>query len=160
MLVCFPRPRKRAVKRLLRAQLPAVLVLTALSGIGPAASVAAAQGFRVYVNNDLPEPVIVRSCDDYCSSSALDVVLVAGAKVALTRTVNNHDYLSVTTVAGAHLGCIDLFFASAQPGAKIPVSGTVSCPTSQSTKRLLIIGIAVVALVGVGLLMLRPRFSR
>lgn len=114
----------------------------------------------MYVNNDLPEPVIVRGCDDYCGSSALDVVLVAGAKVALTRTVNNHDYLSVTTVSGDRLGCIDLYFPSPQPGAKIPVSGTVTCPTSQSTKRLLIIGIAVVALVGVGLLTLRPRFSR
>ena len=35
---------------------------------------------------------------------------------------------SITTPSGGHLGCLDLYFKTPQPGARVPVSQATACP--------------------------------
>lgn len=155
MLVALPRPSKRAISQLLRQPL-AALAAGAIVSIGPigpiAPAVAGVQVFRVYIQNNLAEPVVVRDCDSYCSSSALDLNLSPGASAPINRIANDPKFFSVTSDSGQHLGCLDLYFSKRQPGASVPVSGTVQCPGS-NIPWTPIIGISALLVIGFGLFM-------
>jgi hypothetical protein len=106
-----------------------ILLLAPLSLIvGGCANLGRIQVFPVSIVNDTGSPVIVRNCDSFCSSSLLAFDLQPGGTVPVNRTTNEHDYWSVTTPVGGHIGCVDLFFRIPQPGASVPVSGAGLCP--------------------------------
>ena len=65
--------------------------------------------FRVSIVNDTSAPVVVRDCDSYCSSALLTFDLRPGASVPINRAANMHKLFSVTTPAGGHIGCLDLY---------------------------------------------------
>jgi hypothetical protein len=87
--------------------------------------------FRVSIVNDTRAPVVVRDCPSYCSSSPLVFHMQPGAAVSVDRVARDHKLFSVTTPAGAHLGCVDLYFRVPQPGARVPVSGAAACPAGR-----------------------------
>ena len=98
----FPRLSQRTVLRALRTQLRAVLVAAAIASIVSAApAVATSRVFRVYIENNLPEPVIVRDCDSYCSSAPIDLYLAPGVKAPINRITNDHKFFSVTSDGGS-----------------------------------------------------------
>ncbi len=107
--------------------------------------------FQVSIVNDTPGEVVLRGCDDYCSSALLTFDLVPGSSAVVNRTTNMHKYFSVTTPAGKHLGCLDLYFSTPQPGASVGVSQAVACPTG-SRLPWLPIGLVALTLTG-GLLL-------
>jgi hypothetical protein len=86
------------------------------------------QVFQVSIVNDTAAPVVVRGCDDFCSSSLLTFELQPGASVVINRTTNMHKRFSVTTPGGGHIGCVDLYFKRPEPGTSVPVSASTACP--------------------------------
>jgi hypothetical protein len=84
--------------------------------------------FRVSIVNDRVAPVVVRDCSGYCSSSPLVFHLQPGASAPVNRVARMHKLFSITTPSGGHLGCVDLYFKTPQPGARVPVSGASACP--------------------------------
>ena len=86
-----------------------------------------AQVFRVSIVNDTGSPVVARDCDSYCSSSALVLHLEPGASVPIDRVARMHKSFAITTPSGGHLGCLDLYFKTPQPGARVPVSQATTC---------------------------------
>jgi len=133
---------------------PLVVVLLSLAGCDDLSRI---QVFTVSIVNDTGEAVVVRDCDDFCSSSSFALDLAPGASAPVNRTTNQHKYLSITTKEGAHVGCLDLYFTRAQPGAEIPVSATIPCP-SGSDRPWKGIGLVLGALIA-GLLILRKATS-
>jgi hypothetical protein len=84
--------------------------------------------FTVSMVNDTGSSVVLRDCDNYCSSSPLVFDLAPGSSVDVHRITNDHKYFSITTPSGGHLGCLDLYFKVPEPGAHMPVSQAVRCP--------------------------------
>jgi hypothetical protein len=117
-------PDRARGSRLRLIPLLAALPLT----VGGCANLGRIQVFHVSIVNDTASPVVVRNCDSFCSSSLLAFDLQPGGSVPVNRTTNDHDYWSVTTPTGGHIGCVDLFFRAPQPGASVPVSGAGPCP--------------------------------
>jgi hypothetical protein len=89
---------------------------------GPSAEV-----FSVSIVNDTHEAVVVRDCDDYCSSSPIALTVQPGDSTPINRIARDHKSFSITTASGGHVGCLDLFFAAPQPGARVPVSEAIAC---------------------------------
>ena len=83
--------------------------------------------FPVSIVNDTTDAVVVRDCDDYCSSSPIAIHLEPGGSTPINRDTGSHKQFSITTEAGSHVGCLDLYFTSAQPGARVPVSEALPC---------------------------------
>jgi hypothetical protein len=77
--------------------------------------------------NDTGDAVVVRDCDDYCSSSPIAIHLEPGGSAPINRDTGSHKSFSITTETGAHVGCLDLYFKTAQPGAQVPVSEAAPC---------------------------------
>jgi len=114
--------------------------------------------FRVAIVNDTSPPVVVRDCDSYCSSSLLTFNLQPGASVPINRAANMHKLFSVTTPAGGHIGCLDLYYKTPEPGAQARVSQATPCPkSSRSVFRSVGLALLVVAAVVLGLLVLSRR---
>jgi hypothetical protein len=106
--------------------------------------------FQVSIVNDTGGPVVVRDCDSYCFSSPIALTLQPGARTPINRVAKEHKIFSVTTASGGHVGCLDLYFASPQPGAQVAVSQATPCrPSSGPPWRT--IGLAA---LGVGLVLL------
>jgi hypothetical protein len=109
------------------AWIPAAAVLMLVAGCG---SLRQLEVFRVSIVNDTTAPVVVRDCDSYCSSSLLTFDLQPGASVPINRAANMHKLFSVTTPVGGHIGCLDLYYETAQPGAQARVSQATPCPAT------------------------------
>jgi hypothetical protein len=95
---------------------------------GGCAHLSHVQVFQVSIINDTAAPVVVRDCSDYCSSSPLVFHMPPGAGVPINRVARMHKLFSVTAPSGGHLGCVDLYFRTPQPGARVPVSQATACP--------------------------------
>jgi hypothetical protein len=85
------------------------------------------QVFSVAIVNDTGAPVVVRDCDDYCSSSPIELELVPGASAPINRVATQHKSFSITNSSGEHIGCLDLYYTAPQPGARALVSRAVPC---------------------------------
>jgi len=83
--------------------------------------------FEVSIVNDTAVPVVVRDCDDYCSSSPIKLVLAPGASAPINRTTGEHKTFSITTASGARVGCLDLYYETPQPGARALASHATPC---------------------------------
>jgi len=119
------------------------------------------QVFTVSIVNDTPGAVVVRDCSGYCSRSLLTFHLAPGASVAVHRTTNEHKYFSVTSSSGAHLGCVDLFFRTVQPGASVDVSRARACPAHRRRWRTIgLLSLLLLGLAGVGAALLTRRRPR
>jgi hypothetical protein len=118
--------------------------------------------FTVSIVNDTSGAVVVRDCAHFCSSSLISFDLAPGASADVHRTTDEHKYFSVTTAAGRHVGCLDLFFERAEPGANVEVSGARSCPAGSGppwkTVGLLLLVLGV--LLAIGLYLVRPAKGR
>jgi hypothetical protein len=71
-----------------------------------------------------------------------------------------HKDFAVTTAAGGRIGCLDLYFPSPQPGARVPVSQAGPCPSASGLpwRTVGLVGLAVVAgLAPIVVLRLRRR---
>ena len=88
--------------------------------------------FTVTIVNDTRTAVVVRDCDSYCTSSPLVFDLEPGAGVPINRAAGMHKDFSVTTSAGGRVGCLDLYFRTPQPGARVPVSEAGPCPSASA----------------------------
>ena len=121
-------------------------VLFALGGCSAARRI---QVFTVSLENDTSHPVVVRDCDDYCTFSLLTFQLQPGEGVPIHRTVNQHKLFSVTTPAGGRIGCVDLYFKTALPDARVPISHASPCPSGSSGPWKLV-GLAVVGVLILG----------
>jgi hypothetical protein len=117
------------------------------------------QVFSVSIVNDTASTVVVRDCDSFCSSSLLTFPLQPGASVEIHRTPNEHKYFSVTTPSGGHIGCVDLYFKVAQPGASVPVSQAGPCPPGSGLPWKTI-GLVVLAALLAAAVVLLPRRTR
>jgi hypothetical protein len=117
------------------------------------------QVFTVAIVNDTPVEIVVRDCVHFCSSSLITFDLAPGASADVHRTTNEHKYFSVTTASGRHVGCLDLFFRRAEPGADVDVSRAISCPTGSGPpwKTIGLLLLPLAALLGIGLFLVRPR---
>ena len=120
-------------------------------------ALAGTQVFPVSIQNNLTEPVVVRDCDSYCSSLPIDITLPPGARTQINSATGDHKFFAITSQSGQHLGCIDLFFASPESGASVPVSHTVKCPGSSLPWLAIVAGVAVLVVAIV--LLLRPSLS-
>jgi hypothetical protein len=87
--------------------------------------------FQVSLVNDTGAPVVARDCDSYCSSSPLVFHLRPGADVPINRVARMHKLFSISSPSGGHLGCVDLYFKTPQPGARVPVSSAGACPAGR-----------------------------
>jgi len=133
-----------------RSALVASLAALLLSAAG-CASRSHAPVFTVSVLNDTQNAVVVRDCDDFCSSSPFALNLSPGASAPVNRTTNQHKYLSIKTSGGDHVGCLDLYFARPEPGTRVPVSGAIPCPPGSGRPWTGIALVAVVLLAGLAL---------
>jgi len=125
------------------ASLAAALLSTAGCAGGSHARV-----FTVSVLNDTKVGVVVRDCDDFCASSPFALDLAPGASAPVNRTTNQHKYLSIKTSGGDHVGCLDLYFAQPEAGARVPVSSAIPCPAGSGRPWRGIALVAGVLLVG------------
>jgi hypothetical protein len=120
-------------------------MLLLLAGCG---TLHAIQVFRVSVVNDTGGTVVLRDCDGYCSSSPIAITLEPGGSAPINRTAKQHKIFSIATPSGGHVGCLDLYFASSQPGAQVPVSRATPCQASSGppwrTIALVVIGVGLV----------------
>jgi hypothetical protein len=107
-----------------KAGLLAAALATFLAGCG---SPSGGKVFPVSIVNDTTESVVVRDCDDYCSSSPIAVTVAPGGGTVMNRIANDHKTFSITTTSGGHVGCLDLYFTAPQPGAQAFVSHAVPC---------------------------------
>ncbi len=60
-----------------------------------------------------------------------------------------HKLFSITSPSGAHLGCVDLYFKTPHPGARVPGSQATACPRGRprtTTAILVFLLLVVVAL--------------
>lgn len=101
--------------------------------------------FPVELQNDTANPVVVRDCPDFCSSSPLVFDLTPGQGTTINAALSQHKYFAVTTPSGAHIGCVDAYVPMYSPGAEVLVSQAGRCPGGSSVPWLLIVIIAVVA---------------
>lgn len=116
--------------------------------------------FPVSLENDTGEPVVVRDCPDFCSSSPLVFDLQPGQSTTINRALNEHKYFSVTTETGGHIGCVDLYFATYTIGAPTLISQASRCPGGSGVPWVPIVLIAlVVGLPVVVLFTRRPRWG-
>ena len=102
----------------------------------------------------------VRDCADYCGSSPIAVDLAPGQSAPINRTTGQDATFSITAASGAHLGCLDLFFTSPEPGAQIRVSQARACPPPGRAPWQtagLVAGALLLGLAPVGYLLLRRR---
>jgi hypothetical protein len=106
----------------------AALLLTA----GGCANLRNLPVFTVSIVNDTADAVVVRDCSGYCSSSPIALDLQPGASADIHRTTNDHKEFSIRTASGGHVGCLDLFFRTPQPGARLLVSSAVPCKPSRA----------------------------
>jgi len=137
-----------------------VLTASVLLALGGCAAARRIQVFPVSIVDDTAAPVVVRDCDDYCRSSLLSFDLQPGTSVSINRTTNMHKRFSVTTPAGGRIGCVDLFFETAQPGTRVLVSQAAPCPAGSSPRwKLLVLVLLAGAVLALGLLAFssRPR---
>jgi hypothetical protein len=88
---------------------------------------AGAEVFSVSIVNDTHMVVVVRDCDHYCSSSPIAITVPPGGSTPINRIARDHKSFSITTASGEHVGCLDLYFATPQPGARVPVSEATAC---------------------------------
>jgi hypothetical protein len=108
---------------------PRLLAVTAAALVaGGCAHLGHVRVFQVSIVNDTGAPVVARDCDGYCSSSPLVFHLQPGASASVNRVARMHKLFSVTTPSGGHLGCVDLYFKTPEPGARVPVSRATACP--------------------------------
>jgi hypothetical protein len=140
----------------MRLSFPALVVLASTLTIAACGNLSQIPVFAVSIVNDTNSPVVVRDCDDFCTSSLLVFDLAPGGAVEINRTTGMHKYFSVTTPAGDHIGCVDLYFKTASPGASVPVSGATACPTGTGVPWA-VIAAAVVGLLALGALFRRRR---
>jgi hypothetical protein len=106
----------------------AVTLTVIVSGCGDLSHL---QVFPVSIINDTGAPVVVRNCSSYCSSSPLVFHMLPGSSVPINRVAKMHKLFSITTPSGGHIGCLDLYFNTAQPGARVPVSQATACPAGR-----------------------------
>src|SRR5262249_6186750 len=83
--------------------------------------------FSVSIVNDTAGPVVVRDCNDYCSSSPIELHLAPGAGAPINRVATQHKSFSITSSSGDHIGCLDLYYTAPQPGARALVSTAAPC---------------------------------
>ena len=115
--------------------------------------------FPVSLVNDTAAPVVVRDCPDFCSSSPLVFDLGPGQGTRINRAQGEHQYFSVTTPAGGHIGCVDLYFPTYSPGGSALISAAGRCPGGSDVPWVPIALIALVAgLPVVVLFTRRPRW--
>jgi hypothetical protein len=107
--------------------------------------------FQVSIVNDTQQTVVVRDCDSFCSSSPIAINLQPGASAPINRIAGEHKLFSVTSATGAHIGCLDLYYASPHPGASADVSRATPCPGSSSHRNLGTAGLIAVAVLAVAL---------
>jgi hypothetical protein len=114
--------------------------------------------FQVSIANNTQQPVVVRDCDSFCSSSPIAIVLQPGASTPINRIAHDHKFFSITSTTGDHIGCIDLYFPAPEPGASVDVSAT-PCPSSGASSRWRTIAFIAAALLALFLpfLLLRGR---
>lgn len=145
-----------AIRRwMIRLVLPVTLVSASAAGCGALQGI---QVFTVSIVNDTAAPVVVRDCSDFCGSSPLVFNLQPGQSVPIHRTTNQHKYFSVTSPAGGHLGCVDLYFTSPQPDAEVPVSQARQCPGTSSIPWVAIV-LGAAALLALSVFFLRSRVT-
>jgi hypothetical protein len=105
--------------------------------------------FRVSLVNDTRAPVVARDCAGYCSHSPLAFHLQPGASAPLNRVARDHKLFAITTPSGGHLGCVDVYFRTPQPGARVRVSQAKACPRGRphlATAALVFLLLVVLAL--------------
>jgi hypothetical protein len=106
--------------------------------------------FPVSIVNNTSEPVVVRDCDHYCSSSPIRIELQPGASAPINRIAGDHKTFAITTASGGHVGCLDLYFPAPEPGAQVPVSEAKPCTghgrPAWQTGGLVVVLVAVLAL--------------
>jgi hypothetical protein len=110
-----------------RAAARSCLWLILVSASVTACGGAGAEVFAVSIVNDTQMAVVVRDCDDYCSSSPIAITVPPGGSTPINRIAGDHKRFSITTSSGGHIGCLDLYFAAPQPGARVPVSQATAC---------------------------------
>jgi hypothetical protein len=106
----------------------AALVAVAAAGLAGCGALRHIQVFQVSIVNDTAGAVVVRDCDDFCTSSPIAFHLGPGASAVVNRTTRQHKDFSITKAAGAHVGCLDLYYAAPAPGAQALVSAADRCP--------------------------------
>ena len=143
----------RSTRRLALAAAGMVLVL---SGCSAARRI---QVFPVSIVNDTRDSVIVRGCESFCSSALLTFDLPPGGSTVVHRTTHQHKRFSITTAAGGHVGCVDLFFTSPQPDARVLVSGATPCPAGSHVRWRLIGLVLLGVLAPIAVLLARSRRS-
>jgi hypothetical protein len=123
----------------------AALLAVAAAGLAGCGALRHIQVFQVSIVNDTRQPVVVRDCDHFCSSSPIAFHLEPGASAAVNRTTHQHKSFSITTAAGTHVGCLDLYYPTQAPGAQALVSAAGRCPggSGQPWKAVAIVLLAV-----------------
>jgi hypothetical protein len=108
--------------------------------------------FQVSILDDTPSPVIVRDCDTYCSSSPIALRVQPGGSVPINRDAGEHKVFSITTAGGAHVGCLDLYYPSPQPGATARVSDATPCAAgTRPVWETLLFALVLIGAVGGGI---------
>jgi hypothetical protein len=107
--------------------------------------------FQVSIVNDKQQTVVVRDCDSFCTSSPIAINLQPGASAPINRIAGEHKLFSVTSATGAHMGCLDLYYATPQAGASADVSRAIPCPGSSSHRDWRTAGLIAVAILAVAL---------
>ena len=133
--------RSRGVMR--RLAFVAMAAATA-GGLGGCLNLNRIAVFPVELQNDTANPVVVRDCPDFCSSSPLVFDLAPGQGTTINTALSQHKYFAVTTPSGAHVGCVDDYFPTYSPGAEVLVSQAGRCPGGSGVPWLLIVIIALV----------------
>jgi hypothetical protein len=142
----------------------AVLALAAMALVTSGCLHLDGEVFKVSILNDTAEPVVLRDCASYCSSSPLVFNLGPGASTPVNRVANDHKFFSIKSASGEHLGCLDLYFKAPQPGRSVFVSDAVACPAGsrmpwKTVGPLLLVFVPLLAFLLVRILR-RPRSDR
>jgi len=146
----------RPASRFLAGPFAAVLLV-----VGGCGSLRQIQVFTVSIVNDTGQAVVLRDCAHFCDSSPIVINLAPGSSAPINRATNEHKYFSITTPGGAHIGCLDLYFQTAQPGAQVPVSQATPCPSGGRPPWETIAIVALALLVGLSpILVLAARRRR
>jgi len=133
-------------------------VLVSLTLLVCGSASAETEVFSVSIVNDTASNVVVHDCADFCSSSPLTLNLQSGSRAPINRVAGAHKYFSVTTVGGARLGCVDLYFAAPSPGASVPISRARPCPGPGRTSRGAI-GLGILVALTIAVVVYRRRRS-